>query len=364
MITAAAMAVAVGYAPQANGQEASSKPAATEEASSQPAAAKAMEEAKAASQPAVENAVEKVKSQPAMKKAAAAEPAASQTTLPTVAAAPAPAPAAQEEPEQIVVVGSRRVMRSVLDSPTPVDMIQASDFNTQATTDMDSMLRTLVPSYNVSPQPISDAATLMRPANLRGLPPDSTVVLINGKRRHRGSVITFLGSGLADGSQGVDLAPIPSLALKRVEVLRDGAAAQYGSDAIAGVMNFVLRDDVDTAMIVTRLGSTYEGDGFGWSVAANVGLPLTERGFFNFTIEYGNTDPTDRSVQRADAQALIDAQIPGVGNPAQIWGSPEVSDDLKIFANMGLEVADGIRAYAFGNVARRDVLGGFFYRNP
>ncbi|MEL7371341.1 MAG: TonB-dependent receptor plug domain-containing protein, partial [Myxococcota bacterium] len=339
MITVAAVAVAVGYAPLANGQEASSQPAPAE-ASSQPAAEEA------SSQPAAEEA-----SAPAAEEAAAAEPAASETTapLPTVAAAPAPAPEAEDAPEQIVIVGSRRVMRSVLDSPTPVDMIEASDFNAQSATDMDSLLRTLVPSYNVSPQPISDAATLMRPANLRGLPPDSTVVLINGKRRHRGSVITFLGSGLADGSQGVDLAPIPSLALKRVEVLRDGAAAQYGSDAIAGVMNFVLRDDVDTAMVVTKLGSTYEGDGFAWSVAANAGVPLTDRGFFNFTIEYGNSDATSRSVQRDDAQSLIDAGLTGVRDPAQIWGSPEVNDDLKIFANMGLEIDDGIRVYAFGN---------------
>ena len=299
-------------------------------------------------------------------------PAATQTPQPpsgTTAAsdpavAPAPAASEEEQPEQIVIVGSRRVMRSALDSPTPVDMIEASDFVQQAPTDVDRLLRSLVPSYNVNAQPISDAATLIRPANLRGLPPDSTVVLVNGKRRHRGSVIAFLGRGISDGAQGVDLGPIPALALKRVEVLRDGAAAQYGSDAIAGVMNFVLRDSPTGATVTSRVGSTYEGDGTAWSVAANVGLPLTERGFFNFTIEYGNADPTDRSIQRADAAALIEAGNTDVRDPAQIWGTPEISDDLKIFANLGLEVADGVRAYAFGNVARKDVLGGFFFRNP
>ena len=289
---------------------------------------------------------------------------AQEAAQPDTATAEAPTETAKEdEPEQIVIVGSRRVMRSVLDSPTPVDSIQASDFQNQGSTDMDGLLRTLVPSYNVSPQPISDAATLIRPANLRGLPPDSTVVLINGKRRHRGSVITFLGSGLSDGSQGVDLGPIPSIALKRVDVLRDGAAAQYGSDAIAGVMNFVLRDDPDGASVITKVGSTYEGDGTAWSIAANVGLPLTEQGFFNFSIEYGNADATSRSVQRSDAAFLASQDVP-VANPAQVWGSPEVSDDLKLFANMGLDIAEGVKFYAFGNVARRDVLGGFFFRNP
>ena len=375
-----AMVCAVGYSSPAMAQdEAASQPAAeaATEAAEKAAdaaddAAEAAQEAAEASKEAAEEAAEasKAAAEAAATEAAAAAQPASESAA-EAAADPAAAAAtvasnltAEEEPEQIVIVGSRRVMRSVLDSPTPVDMVAGDDFTAQGTTDMDGLLRTLIPSYNVSPQPISDAATLSRPANLRGLPPDSTVVLVNGKRRHRGAIITFLGSGLSDGSQGVDLAPIPALALKRVEVLRDGAAAQYGSDAIAGVMNFVLRDDSSSAMVVTKVGSTYEGDGTAWSVAGNVGLPLTDRGFFNFTIEYGNSDPTSRSVQRTDAAQLIADGNDAVRNPAQIWGSPEVSDDLKIFANMGIEIADGVRVYAFGNVARRDVLGGFFFRNP
>ena len=269
----------------------------------------------------------------------------------------------EETDAQFVVVGSRRPMRSVLDSPTPVDTLEAEEFIHQGTTDMDGLLRTLVPSYNVSPQPVSDAAILVRPANLRGLSPDSTVVLLNGKRRHRGSVIAFLGSGLSDGAQGVDLGPIPSLALKRVEVLRDGAAAQYGSDAIAGVMNFVLRDDATGVRVVSKVGSTYEGDGTAWSIAGNVGLPITDSGFFNLTVEYGNVEPTSRSVQRADAAQLAADGLP-VADPAQVWGNPEISDDLKIFANFGQDLGNGVNIYAFGNIARRDILGFFFFRNP
>ena len=146
-----------------------------------------------------------------------------------------------EGDEVIVIVGSRRAVRSKLDTVTAVDVLSVGDLESQGVSDMGDMLKTMVPGFNLNEQPISDAATLIRPANLRGLPPDMTVVLVNGKRRHRGAVIAFLGGGVSDGAQGVDTSVIPSIALAQVEVLRDGAAAQYGADAIAGVMNFVLR---------------------------------------------------------------------------------------------------------------------------
>ena len=136
---------------------------------------------------------------------------------------------AADEVEEVVAIGTRRDARSVGDSPAPVDVLTGSDLKNQGATELDYMLRTLVPSFNVNTQPISDAATLIRPPNLRGLPPDNMLVLTNGKRRHRGSVISFLGGGIADGAQGPDISAIPSIALKKVEVLRDGAAAQYGS---------------------------------------------------------------------------------------------------------------------------------------
>ena len=154
-----------------------------------------------------------------------------------------------DEVEEVVAVGSRREARSVGDSAAPVDIISGSDFVNQGAADLSDMIRTMVPSFNVNTQPISDAATLIRPPNLRGLPPDDMLVLVNGKRRHRGAVISFLGGGVADGAQGVDLQAIPSIALKQVEVLRDGAAAQYGSDAIAGVMNFVYRDNAEGVQV-------------------------------------------------------------------------------------------------------------------
>ena len=190
---------------------------------------------------------------------------------------------AADEVEEVVAVGTRREARSVGDSPAPVDIITGSDFVNQGAMDLPDMIRTLVPSFNVNTQPISDAATLIRPANLRGLPPDNMLILVNGKRRHRGAVISFLGSGISDGAQGPDISAIPSIALKQVEVLRDGAAAQYGSDAIAGIMNFVYKDNSEGTQIEIRSGEYSDGDGDMYRVAANVGMPFTANGFKIFS---------------------------------------------------------------------------------
>ena len=126
--------------------------------------------------------------------------------------------------ETIVVVGSRAAPRSVTESTVPVDVISTADLARQGNRDLVNQLRTVVPSFNINTQPISDAATVVRPANLRNLAPDHTLVLVNGKRRHRAAVITWLGNGIADGSQGPDISVIPSIAIRQVEVLRDGAA--------------------------------------------------------------------------------------------------------------------------------------------
>ena len=267
--------------------------------------------------------------------------------------------------EEIVVVGSRRRDRSAADSPVPVDVIGGDQFRAHGDSDMDALLAAMVPSYNVAQEPISDAATLIRPATLRSLPPDATLVLVNGKRRHRAAVIALLGAGVSGGSQGPDLSVIPAIALDRLEVLRDGASAQYGSDAIAGIMNFVLRDNAEGMVLDAKWGTHYEGDGDAMTLAGNMGLPLAGSGFLNLSLEWKEADPTSRSVQRADAQALIDAGNTHVRQPtAQIWGAPEISDDIKFFANLGAEMGGGSEFYAFGNWAKRQVEGGFYFRNP
>ncbi|QCO67568.2 TonB-dependent receptor [Luteimonas yindakuii] len=263
----------------------------------------------------------------------------------------------------VSVLGSRTSPRSETTSAVPIDIIEGEQFHNQPSVDVLDKLRTLIPSFNVSTVPIDDAATLVRPANLRGLPPDSTLVLVNGKRRHRAAVITFLGHGLSDGSQGPDISVFPSLALEQVEVLRDGAAAQYGSDAIAGVINFGLKRLEAGGTVEAFGGQFYDGDGFTQQYSAQVGLPLTANGFATLTAEWRTADPTSRSVQRDDAAAAAAAGYPGVANPVQVWGSPETDHDLKFVANTGLstEVAD---FYLFGNYARREVIGGFYYRDP
>lgn len=284
--------------------------------------------------------------------------------LPLSVALPQQSFAQDEELEEIITTGTRSKARSVEDSPAPIDVLSADYFSNQGETDLSTLVRNIVPSYNVNAQPISDAATIVRPANLRGLAPDHTLVLVNGKRRHRAAVIYWLGNGVADGAQGPDISLIPSIALKQVEVLRDGAAAQYGSDAIAGVMNFILKDDAEGARLEAKYGEYKEGDGAAYSIAGNIGFPLSDSGFANFSFEYGESDDTDRSIQRDDAAALIAAGNTAVANPAQVWGSPEITNELKLFANLGVDMSNGTSAYMHGNFGQKHVDGGFYFRNP
>ena len=291
--------------------------------------------------------------------------------------------------ELVVVVGTRAQPRSVTDSAVPVDVIRSEDFASQGSTDLGEQMRTVVPSFNISIQPISDAATIVRPASLRNLAPDHTLILVNGKRRHRAAVITWLGNGIADGSQGPDLSVIPSIAIRQAEVLRDGAAAQYGSDAIAGVMNFQLKDARSGGSLEFRTGAYLDanpgslstcgegiigdikhscngigGRGQAFTVAANAGLPLGRTGFVNLSLEYGNAGPTNRSIQRTDAQNIIEAGNTNLRNPAQVWGSPKLEDDLKLFVNFGHLFANQWQFYGHTNYASRTVTGGFYFRNP
>ena len=291
--------------------------------------------------------------------------------------------------QSVVVVGSRAEPRSVTASTVPVDVIRAEDLARQGSRDLVSQLRTVIPSFNISTQPISDAGTVVRPANLRNLAPDHTLVLVNGKRRHRSAVITWLGNGIADGSQGPDLSIIPSIAIRQVEVLRDGAAAQYGSDAIAGVMNFQLKNDPSGGSLEVQTGGFFDansgnpatcgsgiigdikhscngigGHGRTFSVAGNVGFPLGSNGFGNLSMEYGTAAPTNRAIQRQDALDIINAGNTNLRDTAQVWGSPRNNHDFKLFANFGHLFDDRFQLYGHGNYASRKVTGGFYFRNP
>ena len=266
--------------------------------------------------------------------------------------------------EEVVSIGTRGKPRSVSSSPVPVDVLSAEDISKTGTDDLLMQLQGSIPSLNVHLQPISDAASMIRPANLRGLSADSTLITTNGKRRHHASVIAFQGGGVNDGSQGADISVIPAIALKRVEVLRDGASAQYGSDAIAGVINFVLDDISEGGSLSYKMGEYTEGDGATTTIAGKYGMPLGQDGFVTTSFQIRQADDTSRSAQRPDAAALIAAGNAAVANPAQIWGAPKIDDDVTFFMNSGVTNSDGSESYMFGNYSERDVDGGFYYRNP
>ena len=289
----------------------------------------------------------------------------------------------------IVVVGSRAEPRSVTESTVPVDVIRPEEMSNQGSRDLAAQLRTVIPSFNINTQPISDAATVVRPANLRNLAPDHTLILVNGKRRHRSAVITWLGNGIADGSQGPDISTIPSIAIRQAEVLRDGAAAQYGSDAIAGVINFQLKNAPSGGSLEVQTGGYLDsnpgdlatcgsgiigdikhscngigGHGQNLSVAGNIGLPLGSNGFVNLSMEYGNADPTNRAIQREDASSIINAGNRNLRNTAQVWGAPRINHDVKLFGNFGHMFENNWQFYGHANYVTRKVTGGFYFRNP
>jgi len=266
--------------------------------------------------------------------------------------------------DEILITGSRRPGRSSSDVPVPVDIISSDNLRDQGGVNVTNLMRVSVPSLNVNDNPISAEASSVRPVSLRGLSPDHTLVLVNGKRRHRAAIIPSFSGGISDGAQGPDLSSIPAIALKQVQVLRDGAAAQYGSDAIAGVINFVMNDSDEGGTIEATLGSTYSGDGETYQIGATYGMALGDSGFVRLSAEFGESALTTRAVQRGDAQALIDGGNADVPVPATRFGTPQIDDDLKLFINMAVEAGESSEFYLFGGYAQRETHGDFFYRNP
>lgn len=290
------------------------------------------------------------------------------TQVPDEATGPAASQGAEAEdatPEdsEIIVTGTRRNDLRAAESPTPIDIISSKELLSQGSSDVNDILRKEVPALNVQRFTSNDGSVFTRPYSMRGLPPDQTLVLVNGKRRHRGATVQLSNIPYIRGSQGPDLATIPSIAIGQLEVLRDGASANYGSDAIAGVLNFRLRTDREGATLIARYGQYYEGDGEDYLLQGNVGLPFTARGFVNISGEYANSDITSRQNQRPDAQALIDAGVQGVPVPAQRTGNPK-AEAARLFVNAGLDLNDTMEFYSFGNYSWSKGTTAFFYRNP
>ncbi|MFT6734225.1 MAG: iron complex outermembrane receptor protein [Polaribacter sp.] len=276
-----------------------------------------------------------------------------------------------DEGTKVLIIGSRsRAPRTIADSPVPIDILSADDLNAMGgTADLTDNLKMMVPSYTATPA-TGDGSAFVRTTSLRGTAPDQTLVLIDGKRRHRSALIQLFAPAAGQGAHGADVGMVPAIALKRVEVLRDGAASQYGSDAIAGVINFVTKDDSDGGMVELQYGQHYEGESslkFGF----NKGMQMGENGFANFSLEYTDNEALDRSILRPDAAALVAAGVPGIGADTpfgdapltQSWGRPETSG-LRTFLNMGVDLGDDMNWYGRVGYGATEGRYRFFYRTP
>ncbi len=281
--------------------------------------------------------------------------------------------------DDVIVVGSRGKPRTSFDSPVPVDNIKTADLAKTGQGVLDQQLMFKVPSYNSTQQPISDAAAHFSPADLRGLFPSRTLVLVNGKRKNASALVySYVTPGR--GEVGVDMKSVPSAALERVEILRDGAAAQYGSDAVAGVINLVMKKEMDP-FVNTSFSTTTEGDGEQYQIEAGFGVNIADRGYANFTLNYFDQHRSQRA-----------GTITSVEDEAGYWGITDDTDfntsDLTAFLernpsagfqvglpdmtitnfsyNMGymLDEETQTEVYSFGTLANRSGSAPQFARVP
>lgn len=279
--------------------------------------------------------------------------------------------------EEVIVTGTRRHDRTVTESSAPIDVLSGSDLVAQSTGNMLDTLSNMVPSFIVGQNSISDASSFVRSPSLRGLPGDEMLVMLNGKRMNRSALVQVYQGGeteLSFGSQGPDLASIPSIAIKNLEILRDGASAQYGSDAIAGVLNYQFRDNREGIEVTARGGEYFPGsgwsrDGLDEQVAANIGLPLGGQGFANISMEWDKNDQTNRGVTRPSALAFaatypnLAPDLPHWPGAVQQWGTPP-SESFKSVVNAGIKLDNGDQIYFFANYANIEADESFNYRLP
>src|SRR5882672_6744267 len=296
--------------------------------------------------------------------------AASTTSSDTGNAAPA------SELDEVIVTGTRRQDRTVAESSAPIDVLTGTELANYPSASMLDTLSNLVPSFIVGQNSISDASSFVRSPSLRGLPADEMLVMLNGKRMNRSALVQVYQGGeteLAFGSQGPDLNSIPSIAVKSLEILRDGASAQYGSDAIAGVLNYQFRNAPSGFQIDGRYGKyfpkDYSSDGGDGYLAANLGLALGNQGFLNLSLEFSKNEQTVRNPTRPSALAFaatypdLASQLPHYPGPVQQWGTPP-SDSVKVLLNSGIKLDNGDQIYFFANYANIQTNESFNYRLP
>lgn len=271
--------------------------------------------------------------------------------------------------EEIVVTGTRKEGQLASETLSPIDIISGTALQYQGASDLTDSLTKLTPALSTQRFPIADGTAFVRPVVLRNLAPDQTLVLVNGTRRHRSALVNLQLAPLGtvnQGSQAVDFSAFPASAIKRVEVLRDGASAQYGSDAIAGVINVILKDANHGATINAQYGEYSEGDGERVNFNANAGFALGQDGFLNLSFEYTDSDLTSRGQARPDAAAvagIVGADKVPYNGLGQRWGDPEV-EAYKFFVNAGITLNNDVELYGNASYMDNTTVGGFFYRGP
>lgn len=274
--------------------------------------------------------------------------------------------------EELVVLGSRS-SRTAVETPVPVDVIPAQALGSVGAPELNQALSYLAPSYNASHQTISDGTDHINPASIRGLGPDQVLVLLNGKRRHASSLLHVNGT-FGRGTVGVDLNAIPKSAVKRVEILRDGASAQYGSDAIAGVINLELKDQTEAVEVEVAAGLNGEGDGEQIQGSVNFGFPIGSTGYVNFTGEFLDRNRTDRSdpwtgdiFPGISGTAATDAELARRGLTRRDFTMKTGQGFANVgalFFNSSIPVATGAEVYSFGGFSHRKGEATGFYRLP
>ncbi|WP_425656544.1 TonB-dependent receptor [Tenacibaculum ascidiaceicola] len=266
--------------------------------------------------------------------------------------------------DEVVLTGNRSKPRTILDSAVPIDNVSVRELQATGQTNIDQMLTYTVPSYNSSNQTISDATAHFDPADLRGLGPSRTLVLVNGKRKNQ-SALVYVNDTPGKGEVGVDMKSIPTAAIERVEILRDGASAQYGSDAVAGVVNIILKKNIDFTQVNVNSGVTKEGDGFNIDGDVNHTFTFGEGGFVNTTLGLSYQEKTDRAAEPGkDGLFGVDNQWtrdnPDLG---MIIGQPEMKKG-DLFVNAEYPLNENTKLYAFGGFNMRQGKSFALYRPP
>ncbi|WP_237332403.1 TonB-dependent receptor [Zobellia amurskyensis] len=298
--------------------------------------------------------------------------------------------------EEFIVVGSRTAPRSNTDTPLPVDVVGVKELTSTGQATFDKALQYRIPSFNTVQTPVNDATSLLDPYEIRNMGPSRTLILINGKRKNL-SALLYTQTSPGRGETGADISAIPTDAIKRVEILRDGASAQYGSDAIAGVMNIILKDSPNEGSATVRTGITSEGDGEMFGVALNNGSSIADdKGFINYTIDLSKVNQANRPgtvnadgeyvdfvyrnpldpenyenghneasliARNAAGLNLVNSFLADTPDAGNINGSPETAA-AKFSVNFGYDLSDNTKLYANAAYVYKAVNSFANYRTP